>query len=221
MLSDCPLTVKSISLSHARALQLLEIAALQTTLENIHKEVEAAVYARRKRVIEAHNKATNIVTPSFSVGDFVLVRRAVDRGHKLKFRWFGPCRIYNVHGHLVYGATPLRDGKVEIVHSARLLKYRDSFLGKPVPEDMLDLAERTESRYDIIEKIVEVAEADDGIFFQVQWKGLPDKRDLNWQPIHELYTDVPDMVTNFIYTYKNKKLVETVRRHLGISSDHN
>lgn len=55
----------------------------------------------------AHNKATNIVIPKFSIGDCFLVRRAQDLRHKLQFRWFGPCLIKAVHRNLVDSVAPL------------------------------------------------------------------------------------------------------------------
>ena len=207
------------TIDRARALQLICVEELQKTLDEVHKDVQHSVSLRRERAIAAHNKATNIISPSVTVGDFVLVLRGVDRGHKLQLRWFGPCRVTSVHGDLVYGVTSLRGGKTERVHCAQLLKYRDSLLGKPVPQDMLDLAERTESRYEVIEKIVDLGQHRDGLFFRVQWEGLPDKRDYTWQPVEELYADVPDVVNAFLSSFKNKKkVVATVKRHLGISS---
>lgn len=209
--------ISAKTIDHARALQFIKIDELQTTLDNMHKDTTDAISASRDRAIEAHNKATNIIAPSFAIGDFVLVRRAVDRGHKLKFRWFGPCRITPVHGSLVYGVTPLQGGKSARVHCARLLKNRDSLLGTTVPDDMLELAERSESRYEIIEKIIDVGTADDGFFFQVKWDGLPDERDYTWQPITELFTDVPDMVIDLLSSFKKKKkTVVLVKRQLGI-----
>ena len=213
-----PNVTKEKTLSNARAAQVLAIAELQVALDKVHKEVERSVSLRRERAIAVHNKATNIITPSFAVGDFVLVRRANDRGHKLRFRWLGPCRITSVHSPLVYGITPLRGGKVERVHCARLIKYRDSLLGKTVTKEMMDLAERTESRYEVVEKIVDVGEAPDGLFFRVQWEGLPDKRDWTWQPVSELYADIPDIVLSFLKKFKPKKaLISRIKRQLSIA----
>ncbi len=43
--------------------------------------------------------------------------------------------------------------------------------------------------------------------------------DYTWQPAKELYADVPDLVTEFLASFKKKKkLVAVVKRHLGISS---
>jgi len=199
--------LKAKSLDHARALQVLKIDKLQKDLEQMHKKVKKSTCLRREKSIAFHNKQTCLSVPSFSVGDFVLVRRAKDRGPKLQFRWFGPCRITAVYSKVVYGVTSLRGGKAQRIHAARLTKYRDSFLGKIVPQDTLDLAERTESHYEIIEKILDIGAAPDGLFFQVQWEGLPDKRDFTWCPIDELYEDIPEMVKEFLSSYKKKKKI--------------
>lgn len=73
----------------------------------MHKNVEILTNARRERSIRKHIKATNIITPSFAVGDFVLVRSASNRAHKLSFKWQVPIRVTGVHGQLVYGVTSL------------------------------------------------------------------------------------------------------------------
>lgn len=80
----------------------------------------------------------------FSIGYFVVVRRAVDFGHNLKLRWFGPCRITTMHGDLIFAVTILWEGNYERLHCSRLLKYHDSLLGTPVPAGIMGLAVRTE-----------------------------------------------------------------------------
>lgn len=90
--------------------------------------------ARRERAIVKHNEATNIVMPSFDVGDFVLVRRTKKCGNRLHFKWFVPCRFTAIDGPLVYSVTNLSDSKTERIHSSRLLKYDDSLLGTEVPQ---------------------------------------------------------------------------------------
>lgn len=62
---------------------------------------------------------------------------------------------------------------------------------------MLDITKRTESRYEVIEKIVDLGESTDGLFFQVVWEGLPDKRDGTSQPAKEPFKDVSALVTAF------------------------
>lgn len=66
---------------------------------------------RLDRSIISHNRATNIVEPSFEVGDFFLVRRAQDHENNLKFSWRGPCGIFGTHGPLIYDIVALEGGK--------------------------------------------------------------------------------------------------------------
>ena len=94
--------VNAINFSEAEGQKLINIDALQNNLHHLHKDVSEKVSRRRRKAIAAHNKATNIVEPRFEICDFVLVRRAVDRGHKLQYKWVGPLRIEQVHSPLVY-----------------------------------------------------------------------------------------------------------------------
>lgn len=209
---------KAKSWTQDQAESIVSISELQSAMDNMHKEVSYLVSKRRERAIAAHNKATNIVSPAFEVGDLVLVRRATDRGHKLRFRWYGPCRISASHSSLVYSVESLSRDKYERVHCARLIKYRDSLLGKPVPKEIMDLAARTESKYETVHCITEVGEADDGLFFRVQWDGLPDKRDWTWHLVDDLYEDIPDMVAEFLRTYTGQRaIVAKIKRQLKLN----
>lgn len=80
---------------------------------------------RSDKIFAAHNKSTNIQN-SFSVEYFVLVLRDLERGSKLNFKWFRSFRMASVYSSLVCGVTLLRGGKIERMHSARLVKYQDS-----------------------------------------------------------------------------------------------
>lgn len=80
----------SKAISPIRTPQLIEIQTFQTDLNNLPKDIVLVADKRRQKTIKVHDKATNIFTPSFRVSDFVLVRKAQDRGQKLQFGWFGP-----------------------------------------------------------------------------------------------------------------------------------
>lgn len=49
-------------------------------------------------------------------------------------------------------------------------KYNNSLLDAPVLQEVLDPAERTASRYEVVKKIVDFVRASDGYFFRVQWE---------------------------------------------------
>ncbi len=80
-----------------RAMLKTNIDKVQAALDIMHKDASDRVSNDRKRQIIAHNRKTNIVSPNFTNGDFVLVRRAVDKGHKLSNRWLGPRKITRVN----------------------------------------------------------------------------------------------------------------------------
>lgn len=65
ILPNSPSSTSELILDRARAEQIIEISSLQQSLDLMHKEVERSVSLRRDRSIAAHNKATNIVSPSF------------------------------------------------------------------------------------------------------------------------------------------------------------
>lgn len=66
--------------------QVLNIEELQVPFDKIHKDVNELVTKLIENVIDKHNRATNISKFSLSVGDFVPVRRANERGRKLCFK---------------------------------------------------------------------------------------------------------------------------------------
>ena len=89
------------TLTKLRAIQVLEIERLQNVFDQMHKVVAGKVSKNWTRPIRQHNKRTNLAVPNFRVGDFVLVRRAQDKGHKQTFRWLGPRRVVDIVGELV------------------------------------------------------------------------------------------------------------------------
>lgn len=87
--------------------------------------------------------------------------------------WYGLWKITAVYSHLVYGVTSLHDGKTDCVHCARLIKYRDSLLGKLVPQSILDFCENTGSCYEVAKPTKDVSKDCDDLFFRVQWEDYP------------------------------------------------
>lgn len=68
-----------VTISEARAMQLLHITEMKTALDNMHHAVADTETQRRKVAVEKHNRGTNFVRPSFTRGDHVLVHHVVDR----------------------------------------------------------------------------------------------------------------------------------------------
>lgn len=72
---------------------------------------------------------------------------------------------------------------------------------------MMDLAEWTKSRYEVIGKLFDIREAPDRLITRIQWKELPDQRDWTEEAVTELYVDMPKVVSTFLKSEKaNNKL---------------
>ncbi len=213
-----PADAEHMRLERIRAIQLLNIRELQCALDKMHKNAQTTISKNRLRQIRHHNKQTNIVAPNFTIGDFVLVRSPQKKGHKMQFRWIGPRRIVSTVSELVYDVAKLDGKDVERVHCARMRLYKARDENAPVAAALLKLADHTESRYELVESIKDIGEAEDGIHVQVEWAGLPDKCDWTWVPLHNLYEDMPIALTDFLNTHrKNKKIVAKAKRALHLS----
>lgn len=101
--------------------------------------------------------------------------------------------------------------KTERVHAARLIKYRAQHDGTTVSEELLEQAEHLEANYEIVDELIDIGEASDGIFVQVQWYGLPDKCDWTWNELNQLQQDVPQKLDNFLSTTSKKQLAQKAR----------
>ena len=198
-----------------RAIQVLEIERLQNVFDQMHKVVAGKVSKNRTRQIQQHNKRTNLVAPNFSVGDFVLVRRAQDKGHKQTFRWLGPRRVVNIVGELVYDIEKIVTGDVERVHAARLITYRANKENEPVSKELMAHAEHSEARYELVENLKDITgNAKDGMWVLVEWCGLPDRKDWTWQHLEELHQDVPDRVDGFLEKIKKREIAQEAKEIL-------
>lgn len=97
----------------------------------------------------------------------------------------GPRRITNAVRELVQNGTSLINNQTERVHVARLQTYRGAKDWKEVCKELVDFAERTEAKCEIVEHIKDISEGRDVVFIQMQWSGLPDKRDRTWFSVQE------------------------------------
>lgn len=115
-----------------RARQLLEIERTQEALHAMRRGVRLCSNNDREGQVPIHNKRTKVRVANFVIGDFVLVRRAADKGHKLQFKWLVPGIIVAVKAELVYEVVNIFTVKLEVVHARRLQNYRSVMDGKTV-----------------------------------------------------------------------------------------
>ena len=59
-------------------------------------------------------------------------------------------------------------------------------------------AAHTESIYETVEAILETQVQSDVLYAHVRWSNPDNSDDCTWQPFHELFQDVPDMVRAYV-----------------------
>lgn len=101
----------------------------------------------RAKAVAKHNARTNVQAANFQIGNFVLVRRAQRKGHKLQFVWRGPRRLTAVKSDWVYEVQDLPQAKRGTVHARRLILYRAGLDGHEVDPILMRYAEHSETTY--------------------------------------------------------------------------
>lgn len=104
------------------------------------------------------------MSPSFALGNFVLVRFTVDRGHKLQFCLSFVWRTTTIYSNLVFDFKPLQSKFAERIHFTRLTKYKDILGGTCVSQQILDLSNRFESIFEVAERITDIS-GENGVLF--------------------------------------------------------
>lgn len=193
-------------LSEVRSKELVGISETREGFEQMHREVLELSSRRRQNSVSRHNAMTNVRTTRFEIRDFVLVRRAHDKGHKLKFMWCGPRRIVNVKSAWVYVVQNILSSKQETVHARRLMKYKSDIDGKEVDPGLLSYAEHLETSYQDSLALRAIRARDNHIEILVEWDGLPDELDQTWEPLQQVSEDLPGMLQDFLCSVHNRTL---------------
>ena len=161
----------------------------------MHKDVTEKVTKNRARQIKHHNKKTNLIVPDFRNGDFMLVRWVQRKGHEQSFRCVGLRGVVQIVRVQIYDVENVITNAGERVHASRLLTYRAEFDGKVVSPDRLKHIAHSETKYELVGKLFDIAgNKRDDSFMHVMWEGLSYRPDWTWQKLGELYEDVPEKV---------------------------
>lgn len=65
-------------------------------------------------------------------------------------------------------------------------------------KEVLDLADRIVTKQEVVEKIVNIAQKEEGIWLRVQWDGLPEKRDSTWARLEYMQENVPEILSSYM-----------------------
>ena len=194
------------TLDEARAPQLDGIQDLMSALDDVHRSVSERITSRRKQQIETHNRNTNVQAVQFRPGDLVLVRRATRSPHKLDPQWQGPRRVVDATSDLVFLVENIITAKRERVHARRMVLYRGDLDGVDIDSKLLAVCERNEAHVEIAHNIHAIRADEDQLQVQVEWDGLSHESDYTWEPIAQVFEDLPGVLEDFLHSSGDRTL---------------
>jgi len=72
--------------------------------------------------------------------------------------------------------------------------------GKEVCPSLRKTAEHSEMSYQILQELRNIREVDGELQVEVEWEGLPDRDDWTWEPLQQIFEDVPGRLEDFLNT---------------------
>jgi hypothetical protein len=185
------------------------VTDLKQSLENMHKDVYAKVEAHRESMRKKAN--LNAKPTMFSEGDFVLVAKVQNAiRNKLQVNWTGPYRIVEVISDWIFRCENLLDpSKTVISHAQRLKFYSDNLLNDK--DTLLSYMQASENDKYTIDSLLDIRIANSSYDVLVSWLGFPDEN--TWEPIENLYEDVPLLLRQFLLNFpKGKEIFDSLSR---------
>lgn len=99
-------------------------------------------------------------------------------------------------------------------HCTQIIHYTDTINGKPDSKKIKELADLSDSRFEVVQGTVQIGEENDFLYFQMKWNGLPDGRDWTYHPIQDFNENIPELVISFLQTGPQKALAKKIRYQL-------
>ena len=179
-----------------KAAQLIEHERIHNAIEKMHRDVAKASSAKRAAQIERHNKATNVRSVNFDVGDFVLIGcPQPQKVNKLSVTWSGPARVMKFITPLVASVQNLVDRKVRDIHVSRLRFYNSAALD--VSDELRDYLTYQQQSLYLVEEFKQVRRTSRRAFeVLVSWVGFPGED--TWEKLSTLAADVPVRLLEFL-----------------------
>lgn len=111
----------------------------------------------------------------------------------------------------------LLTNKRETVNITRMMKCSGELDNAEVPEEVLDLLDRTKAKYEVVDRIVDIPKVENVVWLRVSLGELPEPRNYTWATIDDLFENIPDMVKEYLRTCRKKKLFQAAVRTMNIS----
>ncbi|KAF0747942.1 hypothetical protein AaE_007540, partial [Aphanomyces astaci] len=179
---------REVTIDWIKSRAIRHVSELADALGIMHKHVAETAAAKRAKARYHRDGQRSVKLAKFTLGDFVLVARALQHPGKLTLRWKGPFRVVKVVSDYlmeVQQLVPL--GATSLHHVCRLRLYFEG--GREVNEDLkAQIAFGDEGFY--VEDLRDLRLRDGVWEVLIKWLGLDDLES-SWEPALSIYEDVP------------------------------
>jgi Chromo (CHRromatin Organisation MOdifier) domain len=203
-----------VPLDFIKAQMVVEVEKLSKAMTEIHAQVAKKATRDRKAAIQKHNvrffnDKTHVRSPTFQVGDHMLVAEHRKSGtSKLQVKWKGPRRFASVESDCVFVVENLLTKEIQAAHATRLRFFKDKELD--VTAELAQAAKHNDHELYVVSKILDARYNEQEMFHEllVAWRGFP-VGDATWEPYSIMAVDVPEMVAKFMESHED---IDTVRK---------
>jgi hypothetical protein len=181
---------------------------LRTSLQAMHKKIDST----RKGDVDAAGRDVGDVGDddgppkgvdvNFDVGDYVLWAKDVtthkQHQDKLHAKWYGPMRVTAAVTPWIYEIEDLLDGTKHKAHTRRLKYYIDSSLN--ITEEVKAQLRHDNGQWEVSTFLDRrcVNKRKHKWEILVQWTGYEGGGENTWEPVLQLYQDVPTLVKQYL-----------------------
>lgn len=107
---------------------------------------------------------------------------------------------------MVYTVENILTSKREKAHVRRMLLYRADLDGATVEPRLLRASEHNDVLIEVVHAIHGIKEVAGDLQVQLEWSGLPDPAEYTWEPIFQVFEDLPGILEDFLHTSSDRVL---------------
>ncbi|KAF0712687.1 hypothetical protein AaE_011967 [Aphanomyces astaci] len=208
---------RDVTIDWIKSRAIRHVTELADALGIMHKHVAETAAAKRAKARYRRDGQRSVKLAKFTLGDFVLVARALQHPGKLSLRWKGPFRVVKVvSDYLMEVQQLVPPGATSLHHACRLRLYCEG--GREVNEDLkAQIAFGDEGFY--VEDLRDLRLRDGVWEVLIKWLGLDDLES-SWEPALSIYEDVPLLFRRWAKARSNKDGVSEIIDDLTSACGH-
>lgn len=157
------------SLEEERMKAIIEIQAVQNSMNELLKEVTAKCDKRRSKARDLQYSRTNTMPFIFFIGDYVKACRSVGRSHNLNASWHGLVKVFKVMAYTAFQAQSITWTIKEIIYAQRLARYSAKKAHQSASDKILTPVQHLHNSNHVIESIQDLCKKKGKDKFMVRW----------------------------------------------------